>query len=86
MRLFVHDVKSGTCLTSDGGWTESLMEARDFGEPECAISSGRRSGHANLEILATLDDGYPILRVPLQEADRMTWPRPDLEYIGQDPG
>ena len=86
MRLFIRDRKSDSYLSGDGRWTKLLMEAQDFGEPEFAIAAGRREGHDNLEILATLDDGYTLFGLPLREADQMRWPHPDLAYDGQLPG
>ena len=83
MRLFIRDLKLDTYLSVEGRWTKLLMEAQDFGEPEFAIAAARREGRENLEILATLDNGYALFGLPLREADPMRWPRPDLAYDGQ---
>jgi len=86
MRLFIRDLKSDTYLSGDGRWTKLLVEAQDLGEPEFAIAAGRQAGDDNLEILATLDNGYSLFGLSLREADQMRWPRPELAYIGQDSG
>jgi hypothetical protein len=47
------------------------VEAQDLGEPEFAIAAGRQAGDDNLEILATLDNGYSLFGLSLREADQM---------------